>query len=191
MAHVSSCQPIELAKSYALFNHGPVTLVTSAHDGRRNVMAASWAMPVDFDPPKVAVVIDRSTFTRTLLEASGMFALNIPTRSIAAQVLAAGSCSGRDGDKFNALGIETFFGNNPHLPLIQGRAAWLECRILPEDHNQQCYDLFIGEVTAAWADPAIYSGGRWHFPEDSQRTLHFVGGRSFFATGEAFKVVSS
>ena len=32
---------------------------------RRNIMAAAWAMPLDFDPPKVAVVIDKSTLTRS------------------------------------------------------------------------------------------------------------------------------
>ena len=34
------------------------TLVTSAAGGRRNVMAAAWVMPIDFDPPKIAAVID-------------------------------------------------------------------------------------------------------------------------------------
>ncbi len=55
--------PVELPKSYLLLNHGPVTLVSSAHGDRRNVMAASWAMPLDFAPPKVAVVIDSRAFT--------------------------------------------------------------------------------------------------------------------------------
>ncbi|MFS9605278.1 hypothetical protein Q6241_29550, partial [Klebsiella pneumoniae] len=49
--------PVELAKCYRLLNHGPTTLVTSAHNGVRNVMAAAWAMPLDFDPPKVLVVV--------------------------------------------------------------------------------------------------------------------------------------
>lgn len=58
--------PVELAKAYLLLNHGPVTLVSSAHLKRRNLMAASWAMPLDFNPPKVAVVIDRQMLTRDL-----------------------------------------------------------------------------------------------------------------------------
>ena len=29
--------------------------------------------------------------------------------------------------------------------------AWLECRLLPEPHNQQTYDLFLAEVVAAEA----------------------------------------
>ncbi|MBV8046942.1 MAG: flavin reductase family protein [Paludibacterium sp.] len=180
-------EPVELAKCYRLLNHGPVTIVTSAHQGERNIMAAAWAMPLDFDPPKVAVVIDRNTWSRGLIEASGRFALNIPTRAIASQVLAVGSHSGRDGDKYAALGLDTFLGDSD-LPLLSGCAAWLECRVLPETAMQQRYDLFLAEVTAAWADPALYSEGRWHFPSQESRTLHYIAGGAFFATGESFEV---
>ena len=84
-------ESVELSKSYLLLNHGPVTLVSSAHAGKRNVMAAAWAMPLDFDPPKVVVVIDSRTLTRELIEASGEFVLNIPARAIADKVLGLGA----------------------------------------------------------------------------------------------------
>lgn len=90
-----------LAKSYLLLNHGPAVLVSSAHDGRRNLMAAAWAMPLDFDPPKVAVVIDKATLTRELVEASGEFVLDVPSRQQAAITLAVGTQSGRETDKFS------------------------------------------------------------------------------------------
>ena len=77
--------PVPLDKSWRLMNHGPTVLVSSAHGGRRNVMAAAWNMPLDFDPPKVAVVIDKSTYTRELIEASGEFVLAVPSQAIAAQ----------------------------------------------------------------------------------------------------------
>src|SRR3989344_711746 len=74
----SSRRPVPLTKSYRLLNHGPTVLVSAAHEGKRNIMAAAWSMPVEFDPPKVAVVLDKSTWTRILLEASGYFVLNVP-----------------------------------------------------------------------------------------------------------------
>ena len=74
-------EPVELAKCYRLLNHGPTVLVSAAHGGQRNIMAAAWSMPLDFDPPKVAVVIDKTTFTRGLVEGAGSFALNVPTRA--------------------------------------------------------------------------------------------------------------
>jgi len=63
--------------------------------------------------------------------------------------------------------------------------AWLECRLLPEPHNQQTYDLFLAEVVAAEADERVFSDGRWHFEgHDGLRTLHHVAGGHFLTIGE-------
>lgn len=179
---------VELNKAYLLLNHGPVTLVSSAAGERRNVMAASWAMPLDFDPPKVAVVIDRSTLTRELVEASGEFVLNIPSLRIAETVLQAGSVSGREGDKLAALEITTSPASAVGAPLVEGCLGWLECRVIPEPENQRKYDLFVAEVVAAWADPAVFSNGRWSFQDGEKRTIHYRAGGHFFATGDGFEV---
>ena len=178
---------VPLHKAYRLLNHGPTVLVSSAHAGRRNVMAAAWSMPLDFDPPKVAVVIDKSTLTRELVEASGEFVLNVPSRQQAALTLAVGTQSGRDIDKFQKVGA----GGTASLvgaPLIEDCLAWLECRVIAEPHVQQAYYLFLGEVVAAWADPEIFSDGRWHFTDAGRRSIHYLSGGSFFATGDAFDV---
>jgi flavin reductase (DIM6/NTAB) family NADH-FMN oxidoreductase RutF len=182
-------QPVELPKAYRLLNHGPTVLVSAAHAGRRNVMAAAWAMPLDFEPPKVAVVIDKSSFTRGLVEASGEFALNVPCRAFADATFTVGSSSGRglaEGDKFQRYGLATFAAGSIAAPLVEGCVAWLECRLLPEPHNQQSYDLFIGEVVAAQADARVFSAGRWHFaPEhDGLRTIHHVAGGAFLCAGD-------
>ncbi|HET7775433.1 MAG TPA: flavin reductase family protein [Azospira sp.] len=176
---------IPLAQAYKLLNHGPVTLVSSAHGGRRNVMAAAWAMPLDFTPPKVAVVIDKGAYTRELVEGSGEFVLGIPGQALAEAVLAVGSCSGRDGDKFASLGLSVEAGEKVGAPLVGGCVGWLECRVLPEARNQQTYDLFLAEVVAAWADERAFKDGRWRFADESLRTLHYVAGGQFFVTGES------
>ena len=181
---------VPLPKAYLLLNHGPVTLVSSASGERRNVMAASWAMPLDFDPPKIAVVIDKSTLTRELIEASGEFVLNIPTRAIAEQVLAAGSASGREGDKFARFGIATEKATIVAAPLIAGCAGWLECKVIPEPHNEKRHDLFIAEVLAAQADDRVFRDGRWTMTDDGLRTLHYLSGGTFFATGDTLTIPS-
>lgn len=117
MTEMTERLPVELPKAYRLLNHGPTVLVGSAHDGRRNVMAAAWNMPLDFSPPKVAVVIDRNTLTRELVEASGEFSLNVPARIIARETLAVGSVSGRDTDKFtDGTGVHAFEGSHIQAP---------------------------------------------------------------------------
>ncbi len=185
-------QPVELAKAYRLLNHGPTVLVSAAADGHRNIMAAAWAMPLDFAPPKVAVVLDKSTWTRRLLEQSGEFVLQVPTVSQVDLTEALGSSSGQafaeqqGTDKFAAFGLETFAGDIVGAPLLAGCAAWLECRLLPEPPIQQTYDLFLGEVVAAHADARVFSNGRWHFEgHDALRTIHHVAGGHFLVDGAA------
>lgn len=181
-------KPVALAKSYLLLNHGPVTLISSAHGDYRNVMAASWVMPLDFDPPKVAVVIDKNAYTRKLIEASGEFVINIPCREIADKVLAAGSETGQTMDKLAQFELIATEASHVEAPLIEGCVAWLECRIIPEAHNQGHYDLFIAEVVAAWADERAFQNGRWHFPQEALRTIHYAAGGQFFETGKSFEV---
>lgn len=184
-------KPVDLGKAYRLTNHGPTVLVTAAYDGKRNVMAAAWNMPLDFDPPKIAIVIDKKTYTRELIEASGSFAINVPGLAQREMVVQVGSCSGREftgknpDDKFAAFGIETF-NASIGAPLVKGCTAWLECKLIPEPHIQDTYDLFLAEVVAAYADERAFSQGRWHFEgHDNLRTLHHIAGGAFFTIGEA------
>jgi len=182
---MSNLIPVALPKAYRLLNHGPTVLVSSAHAGRSNVMSAAWSMPLDFDPPKVAVVIDKGTYTRGLIDASGTFVLNVPSSAQAALTVAVGSASGRDADKFALHGIRTLPASRVAAPLIDGCLAWLECRVIPEPHIQAAYDLFLGEVVAAWADPDVFADGHWTADQGGKRSIHYVAGGQFFETGPA------
>ena len=175
---------VPLAKAYLLLNHGPVTLVSSRAGERSNLMAASWAMPLDFDPPKVAVVIDRSTLTRELVDASREFALNIPSRALADATLGLGSISGRSRDKWADFRLTAMPADRIGVPLVSECIAWLECRLLDERDVEQRHDLFVAEVVAASADDRVFSGGRWNFDDIALRTIHYVAGGQFFAIGE-------
>jgi flavin reductase (DIM6/NTAB) family NADH-FMN oxidoreductase RutF len=188
---------VELSKAYRLINHGPTVLITSAHAGKRNIMAAAWVCALDFDPPKITAVIDRKTYTRELMEAEGAFAINIPCVAQLDMVRQVGTTSGRDflagrdftgTDKFEKFGIETFVARHIAAPLVSGCVGWLECRIIPEQHIQTSYDLFVAEVLAAYADERVFSDGKWHFEgHDDLRTIHHVAGGAFFASGAALQ----
>lgn len=186
----SHFQPVPLDKAYRLMNHGPTVLVSATHAGVSNVMAAAWACVLDFTPPKVTVVLDKSTATRALIEASGRFALQLPTRAMAALTTGVGTDSAHTvPDKLHRHGVELFTAEGSDLPLVRGCVGWLLCRLVPEPHNQHTYDLFIGEVTAAWADERVFSQGRWHFDQapDDLRTLHHVAGGHYLVSGEAIQ----
>ncbi len=185
---MSHFQRIALEHASRLVNHGPTVLVTSrSADGkRRNVMAAAWSMPVEFTPPRIAIVIEKRTFTRELVSDSGAFGICIPGAALADLTYAVGSRTGRDGDKFSRYGIEVTPGPALGLPLIEaGCAAWLECRLIPEPHAQDAYDTCFGEVLAAAADTRVFERGRWSFREDntSLQTIHHLGAGKFVHAG--------
>lgn len=179
---------VPLDKSYRLMNHGPTVLVSSQHAGVTNVMAAAWACVLDFgESPKVTVVLDKSTRTRELVETSGFFALQLPTKIMTCLTYGVGSDSAKDvPDKLAKHGVRTFSAPCMDIPLVEGCVGWLACRLVPEPHNQQTYDLFIGEVIGAWADDRVFRGGHWHFDEvsDDMRTIHHVAGGQFLCSGE-------
>ena len=181
-------KPVALAQAYRLLNIGPTVLVSARAQGVSNVMAASWVCALDFAPPKVTVVLDKATRTRALIEQSGEFILQIPTVRQRELVYRVGSVSlAEDPEKLAHCGVELFDGAQGQGPLVQGCSAWLSCRVIPEPHNQSTYDLFIGEVTAAWADSRIFVDGHWQFEtaDPQWRTLHHVAGGHFYAIGEA------
>ncbi|WP_374669450.1 flavin reductase family protein [Ramlibacter sp.] len=183
---MSHFQPVALHHASRLINHGPTVLVTSAHAGRRNVMAAAWSMPVEFTPPRVAVVIDKKTFTRELAAASGCFGLCIPGLALADFTFAVGSTSGRDEDKFARHGVTPLAGPVLGVPVLEtGCAAWMECRLIPERHTEDAYDTCFAEVVSAAADARIFVNGRWAYREDNAdvQPIHHLGAGLFVRAG--------
>jgi len=182
---------VPLEKCYRLLNHGPTVLVSAAYGGISNVMAAAWACVLDYgQTPKVTVVLDKATYTRELVVASGEFALQLPPKALVSLTVGVGTDSAREVPyKLTKHGVQLFTAPGSTVPLVEGCVGWLICKWIPEPHNEQTYDLFIGEVVAAWADERVFRDGHWQFESapDDLRTLHHVAGGQFYAIGESIQ----
>ncbi|MFT3840903.1 MAG: flavin reductase family protein [Myxococcaceae bacterium] len=178
---------IEPKHVYKLINHGPTTLISSAAAGKRNVMAAAWVMALDIVPPKLCAVIAEGTYTRELVDASGEFVAMLPTKAMVDAAFAVGSVSGREVDKFEKFGLKTAAASKVAAPLVEGCAAWLECKVVREPHHEKAYDLFVAEVVAAWADDASWRGNTWTFASDDARTIHHLSRGDFLLSGDHVK----
>lgn len=96
-------------------------------------------------------MLDKSTFTQELLLASGQFALQLLI-GLAHLTVGVGSDSARDvPDKLVRHDVQLFQTPGTVVPLVTGCVGWLLCKRIPEPHNEQTYDLFIGEVVAAFS----------------------------------------
>jgi flavin reductase (DIM6/NTAB) family NADH-FMN oxidoreductase RutF len=132
---------------------GVVVVSARGEDGYRGLTASSL-VSISVDPPMVLVVLEREAATRAAVAATRAFNVSVLTRS---QEFIADRFAGR------APAIDALWRDVPHrrgvngLPLIEGCAAWLECRLV-EMHPAGDHDICVGEVTAASAgsgDPLI------------------------------------
>jgi len=178
-----SLQPVELNKAYRLLQVGPTTMISAKHNGNANVMAAAWVSLVGIN--KVMAYISPQAYTRGLVEESGLFAIQIPVVSQMETVLYAGEHSYHDRPDKNHK-IPMFYMKEFDIPLVQGCAGWLVCKVMPNAEYELEHNLFMGEIAGAWSDDRVFRNGHWIFDEapDELRTIHYVAGGQFYAIGK-------
>lgn len=168
-----------LAKVYGLLEPGPVLLLTTAHQGRANVMTQSWHTLLEFEPPLVGCVVSGHGFSFTALRLTKQCVLNIPTAELATQVVGCGNVSGAGVDKFSEFGLTPEPASLVVAPLIRQCYANLECRVV-DTRLKNRYNFFVLEVVKAWVDPAC----------KAPRTLHHCGYGVFRVAGETLTLPS-
>lgn len=166
--------PVHRARAY--LEAGPVLLVTSCHQGKRNVMTLGWHMILEFSPSLVGCMISAGNHSFDLIRLSRECVLNVPTIDMIDPVVAIGNRSGWDSDKFAELDLAVEEATEVAAPLLAACHANFECR-LADDRMVDDYNLFLFEIVKAHVAP------RPKHP----RTLHYTGDGVFIAAG---KVVS-
>ena len=168
-----------LSKVYQLLEPGPVVLLTTADKGKVNVMALSWHMMVEFEPPLVACVVSSSDFSFAALRATRECVIAIPTLALAPVVVQVGNTSGRDLDKFKAFGLTPLPAESVVPPLIAECFANLECKVT-DTRLVNKYNIFVLEVHKAWIDPS----------QKTPKTIHHQGYGTFVVDGETITLKS-
>ena len=170
---------LPLSKVYQLLEPGPVVLLTTARNGRTNVMTMSWHMMVEFEPPLVACVVSGAGHSFAALRATRECVIAVPAVELAPKVVQVGNCSGRDVDKFAAFGLTPMPAERVAPPLVAECFANLECKVA-DTRLVNRYNLFVLEVLKAWADPA----------QKNPRTIHHHGYGKFVVDGETIELPS-
>jgi flavin reductase (DIM6/NTAB) family NADH-FMN oxidoreductase RutF len=170
---------LPLAKVYQLLEPGPVVLLTTARNGRANVMTMSWHMMVEFEPPLVACVVSPRDFSYAALRATKECVIAIPAVELASKVVEIGNCSGRDVDKFERFQLTKITAQRIAPPLIGECFANLECKVV-DTRLVNKFGLFVLEVVKAWTDPT----------QTNPKTIHHRGFGEFVVDGETLRLKS-
>jgi len=170
---------LPLARVYRLLEPGPVVLLTTARNGRANVMTMSWHTMLEFEPPLVGCVVSNRNHSFATLRATKECVIAIPAAELAPKVVRCGNVSGRRVDKFTAFGLTPMPAAFVGAPLVAECPVNLECKVV-DTRMVNKYNFFVLEVVHAWIEP-----GR-----TQMRTIHHRGRGVFMVAGRAIKLPS-
>ena len=163
---------------YLLHPYNATLVTTIGKDGRANVLAIAWIVPVSVDPPYLAMSLRPQRYTYRLLMETDEFVVNIPTFELAKQVVFCGRKSGRDYDKFKETKLTPKRARMVSPPIIKECVAHVECK-LERTVDLGDHTLFIGRVVAAYASRKCFE--RSYNLKQFHPLLH-IRGTSFTTT---------
>ena len=122
-------------------------VIGSRHGDRMNAMTANWVSQLSFDPKVVGVSVERTALTHELIQAGGVFTVNLIDREDRAIVRKFTKPVEVDGEARTLNGF-AFHQAPGGAPVLDTAVAWIDCRVsemLPLGGST----LFVGEVTDA------------------------------------------
>src|SRR5258707_6803675 len=108
---------------------GPIVLVSSAWQGKSNIMTMGWHMMMQFSPALFGCYIWDGNHSFEMIRRSKECVINIPTTDLVNEAVGIGNCSGKKIDKFKKFRLTALPASKVNAPLIKERYASFECRL--------------------------------------------------------------
>src|SRR5438309_8733660 len=137
----------EAAKKTVL-RHFPYGLyaLTVKHGGEEHGMTANWVTQTSFDPPMVAVAVENTSKTISMIRDAHHFAVNVfleGQRELAGKL---GRSSANTPQKLK--GVKTKPAPVSGAPILADALGWIECRVVATPPSGD-HTLVLGEVVEA------------------------------------------
>jgi flavin reductase (DIM6/NTAB) family NADH-FMN oxidoreductase RutF len=121
--------------------------ITSRTEDDMNAMVANWLTQVSFEPRQMALGLQKSCYSHELIEKGGVFAVNIFRKEDEDLIKPFTKGRAKNPDKMK----DASFTPAPETgcPVLEGAAAYLECRVVNIVDTGGDHDIVVGEVVAA------------------------------------------
>lgn len=132
-------------------------LLTTKSGDKVNTMTIGWGkIGIEWNRPVFIAYVRETRYTKSMLENSGEFTVNIPYGQLDSNILGyCGKKSGRDTDKIADLGLTLVESDVVSVPGIKELPLTLECRLiykqaqdlnmLPDEILQRFYPVMDAE----------------------------------------------
>ena len=157
----------------------PVTLIGTRGPDGYNACTLSWITPARKNPPGISMFLSPAHLSWELIEAGGVFSVNIPDRRLLKETAFLGGVSGRKAPKLKICGLETVRGKFLDIPIFPSCIGHLECRVAGMDESSHRVDA---EVVYALADEEAFYD-HWRI-EGKGLPLQHLGGPWYQSGGE-------
>ena len=121
--------------------------ITSRSGDDVNAMVANWVMQSSFTPRLVTMGLAKNAYSHDLIQEGGVFAVNIFNKEDEDVIRPLTKGRAKRPDKME----NTSYTPAPETgcPIIEGAAAYVECRVVQMIDVGGDHDLLVGEVTNA------------------------------------------
>ena len=159
-----------LDETLAALRAGGVLLAATKKSGASNVMTIGWGtVGIIWGRPMFVVMVRPSRHTYGFMEEAGEFTVNVPTPEMRAWTSFCGTKSGRDVDKFAALGMAVTPAQKVQGVTIDACPLVYECKVV--HHN---------DVIPPNLAPEIVSGS---YPQGDFHRVYFGEILGTYASG--------
>jgi flavin reductase (DIM6/NTAB) family NADH-FMN oxidoreductase RutF len=134
----------------------PVVLVSCGGDStwKPNIITIAWIGSVCSDPPMLSISVRPERYSFDIIQSTGEFVVNVPSRRQARAVDWCGMVSGRNLDKWEGAGLTQAPALKVGCPIIQECPIHIECRVR-ETLNLGSHVMFVAEVAAVQITSAL------------------------------------
>ena len=141
-------------KGSTLLNPEPPVLVSCGSPERPNLITVGWCGTICTQPPMVSISVRPERYSYNLIKDSGEFVINLPTERLTRAVDWCGVKSGREADKFAAMGLTAAPAAKVGTVLLEQSPLNLECKVT-QRIPLGSHVLFLAEVVAVDVDESL------------------------------------
>ena len=161
----------------------PVLLVgTYDASGQPNTRTAAWGGICCSRPPCIYVSLRAATYTHGAIMGGGCYTVSIPSEDLIREADYAGMVSGRERNKFDALGLTAAAAEKVHAPYVAECPVVVECR-LANTVELGSHTLFVGEVLDVHVDERVLDEAGVPDIVKIKPVLFDTGGRKYWGVG--------
>ncbi|MBR5205811.1 MAG: flavin reductase family protein [Alistipes sp.] len=161
----------------------PAVLVScGATPEEYNLLTIAWTGTVCTNPPMCYISVRKERHSYDIIRRTGEFVINLTTEEIARATDWCGVKSGRDVNKWEAMGLTPMANDHVAAPLVAESPLSICCKV-QQVVELGSHDMFIAEVVGIEADERFIDEDTGKFSLDKARPIVYSHGE-YYRLGE-------